>query len=139
MKIYEIMAMKMSVAQKLTAVAVGQKPDEASQKLLQKMGDATEKIVLKRVLNNPDNYGLDYDVTKKEIRESAHPYTQRVDLCKNGFSVEANIDLDDIGGGGSTNYDSVLFGLDGKLFPGDSVGEPVATFNAQDGWTREEE
>lgn len=147
MKLNEIKASKTSVADSLKAVGVGEKPDSTLQAFLQKLADKAEKIVLKRVLNNPDDYGyaVDYGTTDEEISDGVGVWTQFAHIGEKGIAFHLNADCDDVGGD-STNHEQVFFTLDGKNGPdgrlsighNDFTGDHIATFNAQLKWTREE-
>lgn len=132
-------AAKLSLINQLLAVKEGEKPDAKLVAKLERLCDSAEKIMMRRVLADPDNFGIDtYETSKREIRSGTHIWAQRVTVFENGFLVDLNVDTDDIGGD-STNHESVGFDANGKeAQSGQFSGQDVAVFDVQEDFLREE-
>jgi hypothetical protein len=128
-------AMKISNA--LAAIPDGNKPTGKLADFLQKLDDKACKDMLKQVLANPDNYGVnESDHTAKEIRNGANCWVQFIDVCEHGYLVTMNVDTDDIGGD-STNHEELTYDLSGKLTKA-NLGKAFGSFDAQENWTRQD-
>lgn len=134
-------ASKLSLINQLLAVKEGEKPDDKLVAKLQRLCDSAEKIMMRHVLANPDNFGIDtYETSAREIRSGTHIWAQRVHVFENGFLVDLNVDTDDIGGD-STNHEQVGFDAGGKEAQGDRFSDQdvaVAVFDVQEDFIREE-
>jgi hypothetical protein len=119
----------------ITALPIGDKPDAKIQAFLQKMCDRAEKLVLKKVLSDPDNYGLDYDIKAKDIRDESSAWATHVEVFENGFTIQVNLDLDNIGGD-SRNHEQESFDVSGKPVA-DINGKYLAVLSAQFGFARD--
>lgn len=122
-----------SHAEKFSALKKGDRPDDKTKAALEKMCDRAEKAMLKAVLKNPDQWSIDtYDNSNADIRDGVGIWAKRVDVHENGFSIDLNVDADDLGGD-ITNYEAQFADTSGKILDEEpSLGALICTLVIQD-------
>lgn len=128
----------MTHAQKFSAIKVGQKPDDKTKAVLQKLCDKAEKEMLRMVLRDPDNYGIDtYDTKNAEIRSGTNIWVTHIGVHENGYHMMMMVDTDDIGGS-SDNHEDLFLDRSGKITNA-SHGEQICVLTVQDDFECEED
>ena len=123
---------KPSLKDILFALEDGQEPDAKTVKVLERMMYKAEKDMLKRVLANPDNFGIEYDVKVREIRSGTNIHTTHVAFNDEGLCFMMMVDTDDIGGS-SDNHEDFCVDWSGAPVAGEA-GESEGLLDAQDGF-----
>jgi hypothetical protein len=122
-----------------SALKGGETPDEKTKAALQKMCDAAEKKMLKDVVANPDNFGIDtYETSKAEIRSGTNVWAQFVTVYENGFKIALNVDTDNIGGD-STNHEEQYADASGKIVAEmPAFGKLICSLDVQSDFMRDD-
>lgn len=119
----------------LFALEEGQEPDAKTVKALERLMAKAEKAMLNQVLDNPDNFGIDYEESVRTIRSGTHIHTTHVRFGDEGLEFMMRVDTDDIGGD-SDNAEDLCLDYAGNVVR--TIGQEKGLLYAQDGFVREE-